>query len=57
MSLVSCLIVGSLLRRTASRIHIAVLGSSRPSDKYSAVPSIIHRGRLIYPAASSAGAI
>jgi hypothetical protein len=32
--------------KTASRIHMAVLGSSRPRERYSAIPSMNQRGVL-----------
>ncbi|OPZ10121.1 MAG: hypothetical protein BWZ06_01960 [Bacteroidetes bacterium ADurb.BinA261] len=38
---------GNLLFSKASLIHIDVLGSTLPIDKYSAIPSTIHRGRLL----------
>ena len=36
--------LGSFSRSTASRIHIAVCGSTGPSDRYSAMPSMNHSG-------------
>ena len=36
--------VGSFSRRAASRIHIAVWGSTGPTERYSAMPSMNHRG-------------
>ncbi len=35
---------GSSLRRTVSRIHMEVLGSTGPMDRYSAMPSMNQRG-------------
>ncbi len=35
---------GILLRSTESRIHIAVWGSTAPSERYSAMPSMNQRG-------------
>ena len=40
---------GSFSRRAASRIHIAVWGSTGPIDRYSAIPSMNHSGRLRAP--------
>ena len=37
---------GSFSRRAASRIHIAVSGSTGPSDRYSAIPSMNHPGSM-----------
>ena len=42
--------VGSFSRRAASRIHIAVCGSSGPIDRYSAIPSMNQSGRPSAPA-------
>jgi hypothetical protein len=41
--------VGRSLRSAASRSHIAVFGSSRPSDRYSAIPSMAHSGNVLKP--------
>ena len=45
----SCRSVGSSSLRMASRSHMAVSGSSRPTDKYSAIPSTTQRGRSDSP--------
>ena len=42
--------VGSCSRRVASRIHIAVSGSTGPTDRYSAMPSMNHSGMANAPA-------
>ena len=42
---------GSFSRRAASRIHIAVFGSTGPIDRYSAMPSMNHSGIAIAPPA------
>ena len=55
-SVVSCLTVGNLFRITASRIHIAVRGSLRPNEKYSAMPSMSHPGRAFSRANPPPGA-
>ena len=46
---------GSFSRRAASRIHIAVFGSTGPIDRYSAIPSMNHSGS-VQGAAVRAGA-
>ena len=38
--------VGNLSFSEASRIHMAVWGSSGPTDRYSAMPSTNHSGSL-----------
>ena len=40
---------GSFSRRAASRIHIAVCGSTGPIDRYSAIPSMNHSGSVSAP--------
>src|SRR5690554_1556791 len=42
----NCFNVGKSSFTSASRIHIAVFGSTLPIEKYSAMPSIIHKGIL-----------
>ena len=44
LRVVEILDVGSFSRRAASRIHIAVCGSTGPIDRYSAMPSMNHSG-------------